>query len=81
MCGFVTDRSFFHFSFLLYYNLGFADLIGLSNALTPRVFNFLRNTLSPAETYNISKSFPPKQTFEAWPFDGGIGSIASTLPN
>ena len=71
-----------HFTlFILIYNRGLAGLIGLSKELTPRVFNFRRNTLSPAETYNTLKSAPPKQTFEACPFEGGIGSIASTLPN
>src|SRR5678816_2422646 len=63
------------------YNLGLAGRTGLSNEFTPRVFNFLRNTLSPADTYRILKSAPPKQTFEACPFDAGIGIIASTLPN
>src|SRR5262245_5764795 len=66
---------------LYFHSFGFAGLIGLSKEFTPRVFNFRRNTLSPADTYNTLKSVPPKQTFEACPFDGGIGRIASTRPN
>jgi hypothetical protein len=63
------------------YNLGVTGLYGPSKVFAPLVFNFLRNTLSPAETYNILKPAPPKHTFEVWLLDEGAGMIAFTRPS
>lgn len=63
------------------YNLGTTGLIGLSKVLAPLVFNFLRYTLSPYETYSILKSRPPKQTLEGLNAESGNGNIAFTRPS
>src|SRR4051812_8408843 len=63
------------------YILGLTGLYGSRKEFAPCVFNFLRYTLSPQETYKMLNAAPPKQRFEACPFDGGIGIIAFTLPS
>ncbi len=58
-----------------------AGLIGAANVFAPLVFNLRRNTLSPAATYRILKSGPPKHTLAVWLFAGGAGMIAFTRPS
>ena len=64
-----------------YYIRGIAALIGVAKVFAPFVLSLRRNILSPAETYIILKSGPPKQRFDVCPLDGGAGIIALTLPN
>lgn len=55
-----------------------AGLIGSWYALTPLIFIFRLNTLSPQVANSVSKSLPPKQRLEILPF--GVGMMQFTRP-
>jgi hypothetical protein len=66
---------------MMNYILGFAGFLGIAKVLAPLVFNLRRYTLSAADTYNILKSGPPKQTLDVCPFEGGGAMMAFTRPS
>jgi hypothetical protein len=63
---------------IIHHNLGAFGFIALSNAFAPCTFSLRRYTLSPHDTYIVSKLAPPKHRLDAWPV--GTGKIAFTRP-